>query len=52
AEVYHAPKGFDITGLLSLRAPYNDKSDVEKLRQRARVLDNQLDIELEIPVHA
>ncbi|PEA58403.1 ATP-grasp domain-containing protein [Bacillus thuringiensis] len=52
SEVYHAPKGFDITGLLSLRAPYRDKSDVEKLRERARELDNQLDIELEIPVHA
>lgn len=44
--VHSAPKGFDITGLLSVRTQYEGPEDIESVKQAARSLEQKLDLQV------
>lgn len=44
--VASAPVGFDIAGLLSIRGSYKEPADVERLKEKARQLDQQLNLQV------
>lgn len=44
--VHSAPKGFDITGLLSVRTKYQGPEDIESVKQAARLLEQKLDLQV------
>lgn len=44
--VYSAPNGFDIVGLLSLKYPYSSENDVLKLKRKSIEIEEKLNIEI------